>query len=328
MAAATPRGRGAGLVSLTARAALVAALLPLAAPAQTPSPSPPPLRLEVDVDVVSVTAVVQDKAGRFIRGLGPGDIEVLEDGVRQDVSFFREARGADRIPVSLALVLDASGSMSRRTHFLQEAALSLLHKLDEGDRALVIQFNESVKASAEFTADTGRLEQFVEALQAWGGTSLYDATHYALNRVRDQPGRKVVVVFSDGADTTSTMSEQEVIDYARAVEATVYSVGIRGESGLFARGPRGFLRRIAKESGGAYYFPDKVNELVKTFSAIAEELRHHYLLAYTPRRAPDGTWRNIQVKVKRADAELRVRKGYFALKRPRPRAVDAAEPEP
>jgi VWFA-related protein len=175
-----------------------------------------------------------------------------------------------------------------------------------------------VKASSEFTGDVERLEQFVEALQAWGGTSLYDAVHYGLNRLRDETGRRALIVFSDGADTTSSMKEQDVVDYARAVEATVYAVGIRGEQGLFARGPRGFLRNVARETGGTYHFPDKVGELVRTFSTIAEELQHHYLLGYSPKKAPDGTWRAIEVKVKRTDAELRVRKGYFAVKRTRP----------
>jgi VWFA-related protein len=306
-----------------ALALLALAAGPASAAAQVPSPAPP-LRLDVEVDVVSVTAVVQDKAGRFISGLGAGDIEVREDGVRQEVSIFQEARGAEHVPLTVALVLDSSGSMSRRMHFLQEAAISLLRKLQPGDRALIVQFNESVKASSEFTGDVDRLEQFVDALQAWGGTSLYDAVHYGLNRLRDEPGRKALVVFSDGADTTSSMQQQEVVDYARAVEATVYSVGIRGEQGLFARGPRGFLRKVAQETGGTFHFPDKVGDLVRTFSAIAEELQHHYLLAYTPKRPPDGTWRAIEVKVKRPDAALRVRKGYFAVKRTRtPRAVDA-----
>jgi len=314
-----------------APAAALAALLALGgsdafaqAPAPSPSPlrpTPPPFSVEVDVDVVSVTAVVYDKAGHFVRGLGPKDIEVYEDGVRQDVSYFREAAGAgeQRIPLSVALVLDASGSMKQNMRFLQEAAVTFVHKLEEVDKALVVQFNESIKGSVEFTGDVPRLEQFVEALQSWGGTSLYDAIHYGLSRIRDQPGRKAVIVFSDGADTTSSMKEQEVIDYARSVEATVYSVGIRGESGLFQRSPRGFLRRIAQETGGDFFWPEKVSELNKVFSGISDELHNHYLLAYTPRRRPDGLWREIVVRlVNRKDAELRVRKGYFAVKRKRP----------
>jgi Ca-activated chloride channel family protein len=283
--------------------------------AQAPSPPPKPFTLEVDVDVVSVTAVAFDKGGHLIRGLGPKDIELYEDGVRQDVSYFREASGeGERIPLSVILVLDTSGSMTRTLPFLQEAALSLVYKLDEVDRALLVQFNESIKGSTEFTGDISRLENFVQGLQAWGGTSLYDAIQYSLGRIKDQPGRKAVVVFTDGADTTSQLKEQDVIDYARAVEGTVYSVGFKGESGLFARSPRGFLRKIAQETGGAFFFPDKVGDLIRVFNEISNELKNHYLLAYSPKRAPDGTWRAIELRLARKDAEVRVRKGYYAIK--------------
>jgi VWFA-related protein len=275
----------------------------------------------VDVDVVSVTVVVYDKAGKFVKGLGPKDVEVLEDKVPQEVSYFREAAGAgaERIPLSVGLVLDCSGSMRHNMRFLQEAAVAFVNKLEDMDSALVVSFNESIKGSAEFTGDTGRLEQFIDGLEPWGGTSLYDAIHYGLERVKDQPGRKAIIVFSDGADTTSSMKEQEVIDYAKSVEATIYSVGIRGESGLVARSPRGFLRKVAQETGGQYYFPDKVGEMIKIFQAISDELHNHYLLAYTPQRPPDGTWREIEVRLReRKDAEVRLRKGYFAVKRRRP----------
>ena len=210
-------------------------------------------------------------------------------------------------------------------HFLQEAALTFVHKLADVDEALVVQFNESIKGSMEFTDDVPRLEQFVEALQAWGGTSLYDAIQYGLDRIKNQPGRKAVIVFSDGADTTSTLKEQEVIDYARSVEATVYCVGIRGASGLMSRSPRGFLRKVAQETGGSFFFPDRVGDLIKVFAGISDELHNHYALAYSPRRPPDGTWRAIDVRLKRRDAEIRVRKGYFAVKR-RPAAPPRSVP--
>lgn len=307
---------------------LCAGLALAAAPAvsaQAPDPSPSPSRtpprpftLEVDVDVVSVTAVVHDKKGRFVPGLGPKDVEVFEDGVRQEVTYFAEATGAgaEKIPLSVVLVLDSSGSMRESMRFLRQAANAFVGKLEEIDSGLVVQFNDTVKGSAEFTADADRLERFVDSLEAWGGTALYDAVHYGLNRVKDQPGRKAVIVFSDGADHNSTMTEQEVIDYARSVEATVYSILIRGEQGLLGRSPRGFLRKIAQETGGSFFYPDKVGELLQVFSGISDELHQHYALAYTPRRSPDGTWRAIQVRlVSRKDAEVRVRKGYFAVRR-------------
>jgi Ca-activated chloride channel family protein len=156
-------------------------------------------------------------------------------------------------------------------------------------------------------------------VQAWGGTSLNDAIQFGLGRVKDQPGRKTVIVFSDGADTTSQIKEEEVIDYARSVEATVYSVGFRGSSGFASRGPRGFLRKVAQETGGQYFFPDKVGDLIKIFTEISNELHHHYALAYAPPHPADGSWHAITLRVKRPGAEVRVRKGYFAVKRrPRP----------
>ena len=300
--------------------ALTAAPAP---PSQEPPAQAPPVKpftLEVQVDVVSVTAVVFDKSGKFVRGLGPKDVELLENGVKQEVSYFREASSlgdpSERVPLTIVLVLDTSGSMKDNMHFLQEAVLNFVYKLEEVDTALVVSFNESVKGSAEFTGDTDRLERFVEGLQAWGGTSLYDAIHYSLGRIKDQPGRKALVVFTDGADTTSTMSDREVVDYARAVEATVYTIGFKG-SGMMASSPRGFLRKVATETGGQFFAPDKVGELIKVFNEISAELKNHYLLAYTPKREADGSWREISLKVNRPDTEVRVRKGYFALKRRR-----------
>jgi Ca-activated chloride channel homolog len=314
-------GRIAGSVLLAATVALALGTGDASpqTPTPTPSPTPRPFTLEVETSLVSVTAVVQDKNGAFIRGLGPSDIVVTEDGVKQDVAYFREASApGEKIPLSIVLVLDSSGSMKNNMQFLQEAALSFVNRLEDVDRALVVDFNSGVRGSAEFTEDVGRLERFVESLQAWGGTSLYDAIHYSLNRIKDQAGRKALIVFSDGDDTTSSLGEKDVIDYARAVEATVYCIGIRGGSGLVDRGPRGFLRKIAKETGGQYFFPEKVGELIRVFNGISDELHNHYLLGYSPQRPPDGTWREIVVTINRKDAQMRVRKGYFAVKRTRP----------
>ncbi|MGE5126300.1 MAG: VWA domain-containing protein, partial [Betaproteobacteria bacterium] len=227
---------------------------------------------------------------------------------------------SERVPLSIVLVLDTSGSMKQSLRFLQEAVLSFVYKLDDVDRALVVSFNESVKGSADFSGDTDRLERFVEGLQAWGGTSLYDAIQYSLDRIKDQPGRKALIVFSDGADTTSTLGDHEVVDAARAVEATVYCIGFKGQDFGGFRSPRGFLRKIATETGGRYFSPDKVGDLLKVFNEISNELKNHYLLAYTPKRAADGTWRQIELKVDRPGSEVRVRKGYFAV--PRRRATN------
>lgn len=305
----------------TTRASLLFALaLPLTAAAQTPAPTPPPLVIEADVQVVSITAVVHDKAGHFVDDLRAKDVTVLEDGVPQALTYFRAAAGGeDKIPLSIVLVLDASGSMKPNLGFLQEAAISFVRKLEDVDQALVVSFNDSIKGSADFSGDLSRLEDFVESLQAWGGTSLYDAIHYALGRVKDQAGRKALIVFSDGDDTTSSLKERDAVDYARAIEATVYGVGIQG-GGPGGGAPRGFLKKIAQETGGQFFFPDRVGDLIKVFTQISDELHHHYTLAYSPKRPADGSWRAIEVRVARPDTTVRVRKGYFAVGRRRPPA--------
>lgn len=283
--------------------------------AQDPVPQRKPFTLEVEVDVVSVTAVVFDQKGNFIRDLSTADVQLYEDGVLQKVDYFREASSdeGERVPLSIVLALDTSGSMNESMRFLQEAVLNFVYKLEEVDTAMVVSFNESVKGSAEFTGDLDRLERFVDGLQAWGGTSLYDAIQYGLNRIRDAPGRKAIIVFSDGADTTSSIRDRDVVDYASAVEATVYCIGFKGS------GPggsaSGFLKKISKETGGQYFSPGNVSDLIKVFNAISDELKNHYLLAYTPKREADGSWREIELKVTRPDTKVRVRKGYFHIAR-------------
>jgi Ca-activated chloride channel family protein len=306
------------LVSLAS--GLFLALAAATASAQEPSPSPKPFVLGVDVEVVSVTAVVFDKGGHFVRGLTPKNVTLLEDGVPQEVSIFREANGGEeKIPLSVVLVLDTSGSMKQNLPLLQQAASTFVDKLEEIDSALVVSFNETVKGSVDFTGDADRLTQFIDGLQAWGGTSLYDAIRYSLDRIKNQSGRKALVVFTDGDDNTSSTKEPEVIDYARSVEATIYSVGINPGAGMGSGPNRGFLNRVATETGGEAYFPTKASELSHIFSGISEELHNHYLLAYTPKRAADGSFRNIELRLDRKDLQVRVRKGYFALKRRKPR---------
>ena len=200
-------------------------------------------------------------------------------------------------------------------HFLQEAVLNFVYKLEEVDTALVVSFNESVKGSAEFTGDTDRLERFVEGLQAWGGTSLYDAIHYSLGRIKDQPGRKAVIVFSDGADTTSSMEDRD----GRRLRPRGGGHGLQhrlqglGHDGLEpARLPA--QDRDARPAGSSSR-PTRWASSSRSSTRSPSELKNHYLLAYTPKRAADGTWREIALKVNRPDAEVRVRKGYFAVKR-------------
>lgn len=279
-------------------------------------PQRPPLIIGAEVEVVSVPVLVFDKGGRFIPDLKKEEIQILEDGVPQEITYLASSLGEERIPLSIALTLDTSGSMQPSIAFLKEAATYFTGKLEASDQALVVQFNESVKSSSEFTDDTDRMDSFINGLQVWGGTALYDAVLYSLDRLRDRPGRKALILLSDGDDNgASQATKAQVTAMAKALDVSIYAVGIQGFDT-----PRGFLKNLAEDTGGLYYFPSKVSELIKVFEAISKDLKNNYLVAYSPKRQADNTYRKIEVRVSRPEVTVRVRPGYMAAKKRRNRS--------
>jgi len=284
-----------------------------AVPAQDPQQRPP-IIIGAEVEVVSVPVLVFDKAGNFVAGLKKEDFQIYEDGVLQEITYLATGTGEDKIPLNIALTLDTSGSMQPSIAFLKEAATYFTGKLELTDQVLVVSFNESVKSGSEFTDDTDRLDSFINGLRVYGGTALYDSVMYSLDRLRDRPGRKVLVLLSDGDDTASAADKSQTVALARSLEVAIYAVGIQGFDT-----PRGFLKGLAEDTGGAYYFPNKTNELIKVFEAISKDLKNNYLVAYSPQRAADNTYRKIEVRIKRPEVKVRVRPGYMAAKRRRNR---------
>jgi Ca-activated chloride channel homolog len=289
----------------------------LQSPAVVPPQDPqqrPPIIIGAEVEVVSVPVLVFDKAGRFVADLKKEDIQIFEDGVLQEITYLANSTGEERIPLSIALTVDTSGSMRPSIAFLKEAATYFTGKIEASDQALIVQFNESVKSSSDFTDDTDRLDSFINGLQVYGGTALYDAVMYSLDRLRDRPGRKALVLLSDGDDTASAADKSQVVALSKSLEVSIYAVGIQGFDT-----PRGFLKNLAEDTGGAYYFPNKTNELIKVFEAISKDLKNNYLVAYSPQRAADNTYRKIEVRISRPDVKVRVRPGYMAARKRRSR---------
>ena len=275
----------------------------------------PPIIIGAEVEVVSVPVLVFDKAGNFVSGLKKEDFQIYEDGVLQEITYLATGTGDDKIPLSIALTLDTSGSMQPSIAFLKEAATYFTGKLELTDQALVVSFNESVKSSSDFTDDTDRLDSFINGLRVYGGTALYDSVMYSLDRLRDRPGRKALILLSDGDDTASAADKSQTVALARSLEVAIYAVGIQGFDT-----PRGFLKGLAEDTGGAYFFPNKTNELIKVFEAISKDLKNNYLVAYSPKRAADNTYRKIEVRIiNRPEVKVRVRPGYMAAKRRRNR---------
>jgi Ca-activated chloride channel family protein len=261
----------------------------------------------VNVDAVQVTATVTTSGGRFVGGLPQEAFRIRENGVEQQVTAFAN----EHIPLELVVALDVSQSMTPAIPVLKTAARAFLGALQPTDQVTLLAFNDNIFTLARRSTDPAIRVKAVDRLAPWGGTALYDAILTALNIVGRQPGRRALVVFSDGEDQSSVASVQSVRERLERSDATVYTIGLgRGsrEAGL-----KEILERLAVPSGGRAFMTERIERLERDFSQILEELSSQYLLAYLPANEKhDGTWRKIEVEVTGGDYQVRARQGYRA----------------
>jgi len=261
------------------------------------------------VDRVIVTTSAVDDQRRFVSGLAKEDFSLAEDDVPQTiVDFSLEGR-----PITMALLLDTSGSMREEIGQVQEAAKSFVATLRPEDRALVVDFDENVYLLQDLTADQALLRQAIEGTDAEGGTALYDAIFAAYRRLKNIDGRKAMVLLTDGADTNSRFSYNKVLEWTRTHDVTIYSIGLGAT--VLDVGVRSSLKQLADETGGRSYFPSNAGGLADVYAQIAEDLRSQYYLTYSPKnQALDGTWRKIKLETRAKGVKLKTRRGYYAVK--------------
>jgi len=281
----------------------------------------------VGVDAVRVDVLVTD-GNRPVGGLTADDFELRDSGVRQHI----EAVDLGDVPLSVMLALDTSVSVwGQPLVNLKEAASAVVGLLTPADRAAVLTFSGALQLKASWTSDRLRLNGAVSAARATGATSLHDAAYAALMLRDDRPGRALVLIFSDGADTASWLPGQSVIDVARRSDAVVYTVGlpqpgVRGpgfrldfRSGVQPPVPRiagpavlePFLNALADETGGTYIDAQRSDRLRETFVRIVTEFRSRYLLTYTPKGVDAGGWHPIEVRLKNKKGRVTARRGYL-----------------
>lgn len=302
-----------------------------APPPNAAQPSPPVFRSGAELVALTVAVVDHDK--RFVRGLNADDFAVFEDGVRQDLSFF----AASDVPLDLVLLIDGSASMSDKVKTMHEAALGFLRTLRPGDRAAVISFNDGVQVRQALTGDLGRLEAAVRSTDAHGATGLNNAIYVALKefgRGAKQSGdvrRQAIAVLSDGEDTCSLISFDDVLQEAKKAAVGIYTISLRSRTesgrGTFSTALYS-MKTLAQETGAQAFVPASINELSSVYSSIADELDHQYALGYSPRNTrADGRFRRVVVQVvSRPELRLRTRSGYFAERAARlPQVVAAAQ---
>ena len=300
-------------LAAAAGAAAWAATLPAGAQQQT---QPPAFR--AGVDVVSLNVTVTDLETRFVTDLEPENFTVYEDGVRQEINFFARTQ----LPIALALLIDTSASMDDEMATAQEAAIGFAQRLGPDDLAEIIDFDSRVDVLQGFTNDIDELESAIRRTSAGGSTSLYNALYISLKDLTRAPlreadvRREAIIVLSDGEDTSSLVSFEEVLELAKRSETAIYSIGLQAED---RRARTGFreadfvLRQLAQETGGRAFFPDDVGELPDIYRQISDELSSQYSVGYisaNPLR--NGQWRRIVVQVDRQGATARTKQGYYA----------------
>ncbi len=283
-------------VSLSAALGLAAAVLVAAAPH-------PQAQFRARADLVEVYATVSDDKGRFVTDLARDEFVVLEDGVPQEVSAF----AAGDQPVSIALAVDRSWSMAgERLEAAQRGGRELLLELGDADRAMLVAIGSDVDVAAPLTNDRRAVDTALQALDAWGSTALHDAVITAFDAIEPAPGRRALVLVSDGIERHSQRAADDVRARVRASDVLAYPVVVQ-------RKVPPLLDELATMTGGRAVRVRHLRDLPGSLRRIASELRHQYLLGYAPARPPvAGEYRRITVQVTRPKHDVRARQGYLA----------------
>ena len=303
-------------------AGLVLVLLAASTAGQAQAPSPAPRRpptFEAGIEVINLNVSVTDPRNRYVTDLAERDFAVFEDGVRQELSLFTH----ENLPISLVLMIDTSASMDEKLTVAQAAAIRFTKTLRAQDLAQVVQFNDRTTVLQDFTADQEALEAAIHKTDASGPTALHNALYVALKDLGKQKKvgelrRRAIVLLSDGEDTASLVTDDQVLELARATEINIYAISLR-PSRIADRNRQGFsqaahlLTALSQETGGQVHFPNSLSELDTVYDRIAEELRTQYNLGYvSSNKRRDGKWRRIVVRIPdREDVQIRHKIGYY-----------------
>ena len=272
-----------------------------------------------DVSIVNIVFSALDKDGIPVTGLSAEDFSIAENGEPQEIEFFSATAKSEEVALTIALLIDVSGSVKDKLQYEIDAAAEFFKEIlrPGKDLALIIEFYSEVNLVQDFTQNQDVLVDALNSLKAGGNTSLYDAVYLAAeDKLRYEPGRKVMVVISDGEDTSSIVSSEEAIEAAHKSDAVIYGIGVRGRR---SRGGFGDLDKITEQTGGAFFSPRaEFKEIQETFHKIGRDIRGQYSLAYVPTdKRKDGTFRRIEIRSKNRGVRIRARRGYYAPERDR-----------
>ena len=277
--------------------------------AQTPT-----FRTGIDLATFGVTVV--DRKGEYLTNLSLEDFEILEDGQKQAIKYFARGTDVENGPeMHVGLLFDTSGSMTEDIKLSRSAAIKFLNTLSEAKDMTLVDFDTEVRVAKYGQKDFPRMVERIRGRKPDGETALYDAMGVYLDGASEDEGRKILVLYTDGGDTHSTISFGDLMTLIRASDVTVYSVGFLEHS----RGrieERAHLMQIAEATGGQAFFPSTMKDIEASYDKVVAQIRAQYSLAYTSTNTKqDGAWRKVEIRVTRPDlkgSKILARRGYFA----------------
>jgi VWFA-related protein len=253
------------------------------------------------VDTVRVDVLVSE-GGNPVVGLQPTDFEVLDNGVQQRIDFFLHSE----LPLNVVLALDTSGSVTgERLNQLRAAGRAILNGLKTDDKLALVTFGSTITVRTALTTDMTRARAALATETDGGDTALVDATYSAMALGETDLGRALVILFSDGLDTASFLTPENVLNTARRTDAVVYAVSV-GSAGRGA-----FLSDVTQLTGGRVLSLESTQDMDRAFLEILNEFRQRYLLSYSPRGVSSSGWHRLDVRVKNRKVEIKARPGYL-----------------
>jgi Ca-activated chloride channel family protein len=275
------------------------------------------------VDLVNFAVTVTDRKGNLVTDLGQDDFELFEDGKVQALTYFASSDGdpGEAQPeMHLGLLLDVSGSMGEDLSFVKTAAVKFFNRLTDAVDVTVMDFDTEVRSARYSQAEFARLIERIRQKKVSGYTAIYDAVGVYLDGAAAQSGRKIMLLYTDGGDTRSSLAFHELQDLLKASDATIYVIGMLEHQLESTKSTqRLMMLQMAEATGGQAYFPTSPKQLDEMYDKVLAQIRAQYILGYVSGNPKtDGTWRKVEIRLRKDDRGLRARtrKGYFApLKR-------------
>jgi VWFA-related protein len=290
-----------------------------------------PLTFKTSVTEVVLYATVVDNHEQLVTSLQKQDFTVYENNVPQTIASF----GQEDVPVSLAILVDNSGSMAQKRTAVNRAAIDMIQASNPQDEAFIVNFSDEAFLDQDFTSSVDQLRKGLSHIDSQGGTALYDAVIAAADHLAKQARhpKQVILIITDGEDNSSSATLAETVRRIQDLSGPiVYSIGLLYDESDHTQGHRArkALQSLSDETGGIAFFPKSLDQVDTIAAEVAQDIRHQYVIGYHPTQPiSQGGYRTIRVEAKGkglGKLSVRTRAGYFASPHPHPGTATPAAP--